>query len=410
MEELPDVAMTSGAIIDYPVVHDKALDVDPVYKEFQARGPVMVKLPFGEPCWLATRYEDVRTVYGDRRFGRVLGLPRDAPGVWIGAVVAKEPSMLVNMDPPEHTRLRRLTSGAFSPRRIGALRADVEAMVDELLDEMADLGSGADFVASFAYLLPPMVLALILGVPTSEARQFRSWVDTMTGMDTDAPLRQDTMDNVHDYITGLIRERRSKETDDLLHMLVHARDDEDRLSEDELYNLALSLWLGGLETTVNQLGTTVFTLMTNRGHWRELVEDSAMLPAAMEELWRWIPSFKYGVPFVRWASEDVELSGGTLVRAGEPVLPEHAVANRDESVFSDGWALDFHREKPRPHLSLAFGAHRCMGAHLANLEIEVALEKLLQRFPTLELAIPAEQVRFSSSTFMRSIEELPVAW
>ena len=404
------MAMKTSEIIEYPVVNDDALDVDPIYKKFQAKGPVMVKLRFGEPCWLATRYEDVRTVYGDRRFGRALGLPRDAPGAWVGAVMAKDPSMLVNMDPPEQSRVRRLTSGAFSPKRIGALRDQVQSMVDELLDEMIDHGGPADFVSMFAYRLPPMVLAVILGVPGSEARQFRSWVDEMTGFDTEPSDRQDIMSSVHEYLTGLIRERRSRETDDLLHVLVHARDDEDRLSEDELYNLALSLWLGGLETTVNQLGTTVFTLMTHRGHWQELVEDRGLLPAAMEELWRWIPSFKYGVPFVRWASEDVELSGGTLVRAGEPVLPEHAVANRDDSVFADGWALDFHRDHPRPHLSLAFGAHRCMGAHLAHLEVQVALERLLERFPRLELDVPAEDVRFSSSTFMRSVEELPVGW
>jgi cytochrome P450 RapN len=196
----------------------------------------------------------------------------------------------------------------------------------------------------------------------------------------------------------------------LLHMLVHARDDEDRLSEEELFNLSMAVWLGGLETTVNQLGTTVYALMTHRDRWQELLDDRDLIPAALEELWRWIPGFKYGVPFVRWTSEDVELSGGTVVQAGEPVLPEHAVANRDESAFPHGWELDFHRDQPKPHLSLAFGAHRCMGAHLANLQIQITLETLLRRLPSLELAQPAENIKFSDSTFMRSIEALPVRW
>jgi cytochrome P450 len=402
--------MKTSEIIEYPIVHDRALDVDPVYKELQAKGLVNVKLPFGEPCWLATRYEDVRAVYGDRRFGRVLGLDRDTPGVWIGAVMAKDPTMLVNMDPPEHTRLRRLTSGAFSPRRIGELRGQVQGMVDSLLDDMAGHGGAADFVATFARQLPPRVLTLILGVPVSEAQQFRSWIDTLTGLETDPVARESSLATIDDYLRGLIARRRAQETDDLLHVLVHARDDDDRLSEDELFNLSLALWLGGLETTVNQLGTTVFTLMTHRGHWQELLDDRGLLPAALEELWRWIPSFKYGVPFVRWASEDVELSDGEIVKAGEPVLPEHSVANRDESVFPNGWELDFHRTDPKPHLSLAFGAHRCMGAHLAHLQIQVALESLLRRFPTLELAGPAEDIPFSESTFMRSVEALPLTW
>jgi cytochrome P450 len=404
------MAMKVSEIIEYPIVRDDALNVDPVYKELQAKGPVKVKLPFGEPCWLATRYEDVRTVYGDRRFGRVLGLDRDTPGVWIGAVMAKDPTLLVNMDPPEHTRLRRLTAGTFSPRHIATLRDDVQAMVDNLLDEMVDHGGPADFVSWFARLLPPRVLTLILGVPVAEAQQFRSWVDTLVGFDTEPAARQASQDAVHDYLHKLIAERRSKETDDLLNALVHARDDEDRLNEEELFNLSMALWLGGLETTVNQLGTTVFTLMTHRSHWQDLLDNRNLLPAALEELWRWIPSFKYGVPFVRWASDDVELSEGTVVKAGQPVLPEHAVANRDESVFPNGWELDFHRQNPKPHLSLAFGAHRCMGAHLAHLEIQVALESLLRRFPDLELAVPAAEIRFSESTFMRSVEALPITW
>jgi cytochrome P450 len=404
------VALETSEIIDYPIVVDRALDVDPIYKELQKKGPVKVKLPFGEPCWLATRYEDVRTVYADRRFGRVLGLPREAPAVWIGAATAKDPTMLVNMDPPEHTRLRRLTSAAFSPRRIGTLRDEVQGMVDELLDGVAEHGAPVDFVQGFARQLPPRVLTLILGVPVPEAQQFRTWIDTMTGFDTDHDVRQATIETVSEYIRRLIADRRSVETDDLLHVLVHARDDEDRLSEDELFNLSLSVWLGGLETTVNQLGTTIFTLMTHRGRWQELLDDRQLVPAALEELWRWIPSFKYGVPFPRWASEDVELSDGVVVRAGEPVMPEHSVANRDESVYPHGWELDFHRVDPRPHLSLAFGAHRCMGAHLAHLQIQLSFESLLSRFPTLELAVPPDEVLFSDSTFMRSVEALPIAW
>jgi cytochrome P450 RapN len=404
------VAARTGEIIDYPIVKEDALDVDPIYKELQALGPIKVKLPFGEPCWLATRYEDVRAVYGDRRFGRVLGLPRDSPGVWIGAVMAKDPTMLVNMDPPEHTRLRRLTTAAFSPRRIGALRGDIQAKVDDLVDQLEAQGGSVDFASAFARQLPPSVLTLILGVPVSEAQQFRSWIDDMTGFQTEPDARQAAIDSTREYVEELIARRRSAETEDLLHMLVHARDDDDRLSEEELFNLSMSVWLGGLETTVNQLGTTIYALMTHRDRWQELLDEPDLIPAALEELWRWIPSFKYGVPFVRWASEDVELSGGTLVRAGEPVLPEHAVANRDEAAFPRGWEIDFHRDQPKPHLSLAFGAHRCMGAHLANLQIQITLETLLRRLPTLDLAVPAENIMFSESTFMRSIEVLPISW
>jgi len=157
-------------------------------------------------------------------------------------------------------------------------------------------------------------------------------------------------------------------------MLVEARDNEDRLSEDELVSLTMTLFLGGFETTAAQLGSTVWTLMAHRNLWQELLDDLEVMPAAIEELWRWIPSFRHGSPMIRWANEDVELSGGVIIPKGDPLLPEHQVANRDEAVFAHAWELDFHRVNPQTHLSLAWGSHRCMGAHLANLEVELTLK------------------------------------
>ena len=150
--------------------------------------------------------------------------------------------------------------------------------------------------------------------------------------------------------------------------------------------------------------------MAHRERWQELLDDPELLPAALEELWRWIPSFRHGQPMIRWANEDVELSGGVVIPAGDPVLPEHMVANRDESVFPHGLELDFHRKLPEPHLSLAWGAHRCMGAHLANLEVEITLRSLLERFPTLGLTVAPEDVKWSRDTFLRSAAELPLTW
>jgi cytochrome P450 RapN len=398
-----------GESVAYPMFEDNGLTVDQRYKEIQKQGLLKVKLPYGEPCWLATRYADVRTVYGDRRFGRVLGLNRDAPGVWPGAL-AKNPTLLLNMDPPEHTRLRRLTAETFSPRRIERMAGWVQRLVDELLDDMVAQGKPADFVSVFSSNLPVRVLLRILGVPETEAGEFRSMVDRATALDADAQTREEAQQRTVAHIKGLIAERRARHRDDLLSELVDARDQGDRLSEEELISLCMALWHGGFKTTLWQLGKTVYTLLIHPQHWQELLANQELLPAALEELWRWIPSFKYGVPFVRWASEDVELSDGTLVRAGEPVLPEITVANRDESAFPHGWELDFHRVDPPTHLTLAYGPHYCMGAHLAHLQIKLTVQTLLRRFPTLALAVPQNQVLWSKSTFMRSIEALPLTW
>lgn len=396
-------------IVEYPFVLHDDLSMDPVYRELQEKPPFKAQLPYGEPIWILTRYHDVKTAYGDRRFGKALGVGRDRPRMHERAM-PDDPTLLANMDPPDHTRVRRLTSAAFSPAKIREMTGWIEGMTTALLDDLEARGAGADYMSTFAWKLPLQVITGILGAPQDEIPQFKRWVDEMTGVDSTIEMRANAYHELTARIRGLIAERRERDTDDLLSVLVHARDDDDRLSEDELVNLGMTLFLGGFETTAAQLGSTVYTLMAHRHLWQELLDDPELLPAATEELWRWIPSFRHGGPMLRWANEDVELSDGVVIPGGDPVLPEHQVANRDESVFDHGWELDFHRVAPEPHLSLAWGSHRCMGAHLANLEIEVALNALLARFPSLELTVAPGDVRWSPSTFLRSAVEVPLTW
>jgi cytochrome P450 RapN len=402
------VSSLTDQVLDYPVAQEHALDVDPVYRQLQAEGPIKVRLPFGEPCWLATRYQDARTVYSDRRFGKELGLDHDIPRV--REITASDPSLLANMDPPRHTRMRKLTSAAFARPRIRAMRTWIEGLVDDLLDAMEARGRPADFFSEVAWPLPNLVVTGILGVPRDDVPIFRGWIDRMLATNSSFEERVDAHGQLRSYILELVAERRRRTTDDVLSDLVQARDDEDRLTEDELAMLCLSLFLGGFETTVAQLGSTLYVLLSRRELWQELLDDSDLMPAALEELWRWIPSTRYGMPLVRWAIEDVELSGGVVIPAGQPILPERAVANRDDSAFPSASEVDFHRRDPQPHLSLGFGAHHCVGASLAHLELEVTLDKMLARFPGLELAVPAPDVTWSRTSFMRSVDSLPVTW
>jgi cytochrome P450 len=399
----------AAEVRSYPFAPAVGLTIDPAYRELQRQGPIKVQLPFGEPCWLATRYEDCRTVYGDRRFGRKIGLAHDAPGMWPSEHV-KDPDLLVNMDPPEHTRVRRLTSAAFSPAAVHRRAAQIQAIVDSLFDDMEQAGPGSDFVELFSSRLSPQVMAGILGVPDADAPHFAALIDQLVGIGLPAETRAQAHSELRDFVLRLVAERRTNKTDDLLGALVEARDEGDRLSEEELFNLGLSLWLGGVDTTHNELGSMVYTLMTHPDQWRDLVQHPGLMAGALEELWRWIPSHKYGVLFARWASEDVVLSGDTLIPAGEPVMPEHTVANRDESAFPDGWQLDFHRADPPPHLTFAHGAHHCMGSHLARLEVRSAMATLLERFPTLELALAPEEVEWSATSMLRSAVSLPLTW
>jgi cytochrome P450 RapN len=400
---------TTTELPSYPFVAADGLTVDPLYRDLQSKGPIQVKFPYGEPCWLATRYEDCKMVYGDRRFGRRLGLEHDMPGMFPGELI-KNPDMLVNMDPPEQTRLRRLASGAFSPSRVAKLEEWIQSVVDQLWDDMEAAGPGADFMVHFAPRLPFFVMSGILGIHDDEAEHFAKMIDTVVGMDVTREARAEAHHDVQEFLLRMIAERRAHESDDLLSVLVHARDDDDRLSEAELQGLALALWLGGLDTTHHEVGSMVYTLMTHPAQWQELRDDPSVLGAGLEELWRWIPSHKYGVFFPRWASEDLELPSGTLIKAGEPVYPEHTVANRDESVFPNADELDFHRVDPQPHLTFAFGAHHCMGSHLARLEIRLAITTMLRRFPTLELACAPDEVEWDQSSMLRGLKTMPLTW
>jgi cytochrome P450 RapN len=394
--------------VRYPFLADDALDIDPAYFALHEQGPIPVQLPYGPPCWLASRYADVRTVFVDRRFSRMLP-PGEPPGVSTAPQMI-DPSYPLGMDPPDHTRLRRITSPVFSPRSIRAMSERIQHHVDELLDRVLDTGPGADLVALLTWDLAIMSLADMMGVPLADAQRFRGWVETSTDYHAEPAEVAEAFGAINVYVDEQIARRRAEHHDDLLGLLVEAHDEGDRLSTPELRSVCLSLVVGGFETTATQLGNTVFTLMTHRDRWDELVDGRAELRPATEELWRWIPSFRYGTPFVRWAKEDVELSGGVVVRKGEAVVPEQALANRDEAAFPHAQEIDFHRVDPLPHLGLGFGEHLCMGLHLAKLQVDLTVATLARRFPGLELAVAPSELGWPDWFFLRTLDTLPVTW
>jgi cytochrome P450 len=396
-------------VIPYPFDQRDDLTIDPRYFELQQRGPFKAQLLYGEPVWVATRYEDVKTIYADKRFVRGIGVGRDVPRMW-PVELGQDTSMIPNMDPPQHTRIRRLALPAFSAAKTKAMRPWVQSLVDETLAELQEPAADGDWVSAFAWPLPLKVATGILGVSREDAKVFRGWIDELVGLHTAPERRAELHGVLVGYIRDRIAERREEPTDDLLSVLVHAREEDDQFTEGELVNLSLTLFLAGFETTAAQLGSSMFVLMSQPRLWEELRSDPDLLPNAMEELWRWIPQFRHGMINVDWASEDVEMSGGVVIRAGDPVTPEHQLANRDEATFPNAHEVDFHRKDPEPHMALAWGAHRCLGAHLANLEIEVALRTLLERLPSLELAVPAEDVPWTNGGFLRSPKALPLRW
>lgn len=402
------MAVEAPEALSYPFGKEQGLEVDERYRVLQRSGPIRVQLAYGPACWLATSYDDVRAVHGDRRFCKELGvgkiLPRNHP------MPPLDPAQLANMDPPRHTRIRRLATNAFAKPRVRDMRGWVDGLIDEILEGMYAEGPGVDFSATMAWNLPNYVVTGILGIPREEIPLFRGFIEAMLSPKADEETRATNAAGLREYVSGLVAARRESPTDDTLSELVHARDADDRFTDHELVTLAVNLFLGGFETTYAQLGATLYTLLADRRLWEELVDDRSLLPAALEELWRWVPTMRYGAPLPRWAAEDVELSNGVVIPAGDVIIGERSVANRDEAVFPHAWDIDFHRVDPAPHLALGWGVHHCIGAHLAHLEIELTLEKVLDALPTLALAVPPEEIVWSDTSMLRSVEALPVIW
>jgi cytochrome P450 RapN len=388
----------------YPFPEVPALGLAPEYGEFRrAPGLPRLEMPYGGQAWLATRLADVKFVLADPRFSRAAAVGADIPRT----LPPVETTNILGMDPPEHSRVRRVVAKAFTARNIERLRPRVEAIVDDLLTRMTDGKNTADLVHELALPMSITTISELLGVPEDERDEFHEWSATATAIDG-PPVEEIIAANVslRQFLGKLAAERAERPADDLLSTLVTARDEEGRLTDEEMVSLGTVILSAGHETTANQLAGHVFTLMNQPELWQRLVDDPDQVPAAVEELLRLTPLGV--VTFARIAKEDVEV-GGTLVRAGESVVMQIAAANRDEEVFAHGDELDFDREQ-NPHISFGHGAHHCLGAPLARLELRTALRELVRRLPSLRLAEPAGEVVFKKGVLLRGPETLPVTW
>ncbi|MFI8459746.1 cytochrome P450 [Kitasatospora sp. NPDC085464] len=384
------------------------------YTRLRADAPVhRVVGPDGLPFWLVTRYPDVRQALADPRLA--LDKAHAAPGNYRGfALPPALDANLLNMDPPDHTRIRRLVSQAFTPRRIAALRAPIEKVAGQLLDAMAPAGR-ADLLAAYAAPLPITVICDLLGVPEDDRHDFRAWTDSLITPDPDRPeATRAAVKAMLGFFTGLIERKRTQPGDDLLSDLTTVRDESvrggaeggDRLTEDELTSLAFLILFAGYENTVHLIANAVLALLTHPEQLAALRAEPELIDGAVEEFAR----FDGPAPLAirRFPREDVTI-GGVTVPAGETVLLALGSANRDPAQFTDPDRLDL-RRRETGHLALGHGIHYCLGAPLARMETAVALNALLRRFPDLALDVPVEQLRHRPTLRARGLLELPVRY
>ncbi|MBF6050096.1 cytochrome P450 [Streptomyces sp. NRRL B-1677] len=386
----------------YPFNEATGLDLSGKYAEARSgEGLLRVRMEYGEPAWLATRYADARLVLGDRRFSRAEGLHHDEPRRGEGP----RDTGLLSMDPPDHTRLRTLVTKAFTTPRVEKLRPDVRALAEGLVAAMVAAGPPADLVEDYALPIPVAVICRLLGVPLEDRPRFRRWSDaalstsSLTGEEKTA-----NRDELRAYMAGLIEQHRAHPADDLMTALIEARDVNDRLSELELTDLCVGILVAGHETTATQVPNFVLTLLGHPGALERLRTDPDLIPAAVEELMRYVP-LGAGASFARYALEDVEV-GGTLVRKGEAVLVSVGAANRDAGRFADPETLDLGRTGNQ-HLGFGHGVHHCLGAPLARLELQEALRALVLGLPGLR---PAGDIVWKTEMLVRGPRSMPVAW
>jgi cytochrome P450 len=388
--------------VTYPFNQDEGLGLAEAYATArEGEGMIRVRLPHGEPTWLATRYADARLVLGDKRFSRADSLKHDAPRLG----PANSNAGILSMDPPDHTRLRTLVAKAFTMRRVEELRPSVRNLAIELLDDMIAGGQPADLVEDFALPLPVAVICTLLGVPASDRARFRVWSDA--ALSTSSMTLEEyeaSQGELRAYMSGLIAERRERPQDDLMTALIEARDARDRLTEAELIDLCITILVAGHETTASQIPNFVHLLLEAPEQWEKLAGDLTLIPAAVEELTRMAP-LGVGSAFPRYATEDIEV-GGVLVRAGEPVMVALSAANRDGLQFSEPELLRFERESNQ-HLGFGHGVHHCLGAQLARLELQEALHALVTKLPGLK---PAGDIVWKTQMLVRGPRAMPVGW
>ncbi|MBO4207335.1 cytochrome P450 [Micromonospora echinofusca] len=372
--------------------------------ELQDKCPVApVVMSDGSPAWLVSRYADVKRILTDNRFSRAAAGGADGPPQELGAL---ETESLIGMDPPEHTRLRRLVARTFTARRVEELRPWVAGLVDQLIDRMTTLPRPVDLVEHFSTPLPVEVISELLGIPEADRHKCKTWSDTMMG-----DWRQDpegTRDAL-DSFARLIDARRADPGDDLISALIQASDAEDKLTEHELVSLCVGVLIGGHETTTNQINMALLTLFRHPDQLARLLADlDNGLAPAVEELTRFIQLGETGVMLPRVTTEPVEL-GGVDLPAGSVVLPAFVAANRDPAAYPDPDRLDLTRS-PNPHLGFGAGVHHCLGAQLARMELQEALRGLFTRLPGLRITVTDSELRFKQGLAVRCVESLPVTW
>jgi cytochrome P450 len=396
------VEVNTDALV-FPITRNAPLSPPPVYAVLREEPPRLIHVRSGQNVWLVTRHADVRELLADRRvssdhvhpnFPRVLPVP-PVPGIL----------SFMRMDDPDHARLRRMLAQEFTVRRVDDMRPGIRSTADKLLDDMAAGPTPADLVSAFALPLPSLVICQLLGVPYADHDFFqersRPLVSAVAGPEQGAAALAD----LGDYLDGLVASKERDPSKDLLGRMATKYVNTGELTHDELVGIARLLLVAGHETTANTLGLSMFTLLQHPDTLAELRQNPTLAKRAVDELLRFLTVIQ-GV--ARVALADLEI-GGQHITKGDGLICGVLAANHDENVFRGAAELDIHRDA-RQHLTFGYGIHQCIGQALARVELEIAITRLLTRFPHLRLAAQPNELPFRTDMLVYGVYKLPIEW
>lgn len=401
---------SSHPIEDFSFHRSKLLDPPEQIARLRATGGIAkVRLWDGSSTWLATRYEDVRAVLGDPRFSTVTsrqGYP---------FVTEQRKEVLLNgrpnftfMDAPEHTKFRRAVSRLFTVSRFEAMRPDIQRVVDDLLDDMAAAQMPQDFVEQFALKMPIRVLLKVTGVPAESEELFLRAARERVDLSGDAAISHKSGDLLWDYLDNFLAEREKSpgNEDDIVTRLVLDHVLTGKLTRDDAVLIVNQLLIAGFDNTANTISMGMLALLASPDQMQHLRDDPSKIASAVNEILRFSTTPQFHAS--RAAIEDVEV-GGQLIRAGEGVIALLHGANRDPIEFPNPDRFDIDRDAAH-HMTFSFGMHQCLGQSLARLELQVAFQSMLQRFPNVRLAQPLEELEFSVFGLAYGPHKLPLMW
>ncbi|MFI6709060.1 cytochrome P450 [Nonomuraea sp. NPDC050478] len=397
--------------LSYPIPSEAALEPPAEWAELRGECPVAhVKLPSGDQATLLTRYADVKQVLADPRFTRLLTAPDAArlSATDDGGLFNSEMAQIIPDGGEEHLHWRRLVGRWFTAKRMAALRPSMAAMAEELIDDMVKHGAPGDLRAALGFPLPVYVICDILGVPAEDRERFAYWSDTLLNLTRYDKAEIDAAQGeFFQYMSDHLAAKRAEPGDDVLSELLAAGGPEEGgLTDLQVLVTGMGLLVAGHETTANMIGKMVAMLLDDRTRWERLLADPSLIRTAVEETLRMDANSGFGLP--RYLRDETEVSGVHLPK-GTTVVCSMAAANRDESAFDAAGEMDLGRT-PNPHLAFGAGAHSCLGQALARTELQVVLQVLLRKLPSLELAVPAAELERVEGLAVGGLRTVPVRW